>query len=83
MRDVVLAEWTKSSGNIVQFKLYKHNGYLRLDFREYFAVGDKWKPTRKGVNLPARAASDLSKSAERAVKLIEKQAAKKIRRGRG
>jgi len=75
MGDIVLTEWTKGNGNIVRFKLYKLECHLRLGIREYFPVGDQWKPTRKGINLPARAADDLSKAAKRAVGLIERKKA--------
>jgi hypothetical protein len=72
MREVVLAEWSRPNGHLLRFKLHKYQGKLRLDLREYYPAGDEWKPTPKGINLPASAANELFKSAERAVELIER-----------
>jgi hypothetical protein len=79
MQDIVLAEWQKGNGNIIRFKVYELDGHLRLDLREYFPVDGEWKPTRRGINLPARAANEISKSAKRAGRLVESRATKKRR----
>ena len=72
MKSNLIAEWQKNDGDVVRITLGYFKGRLRLDFREYYRDGADYRPTKRGINLPAERLADLKKVVRRGIK-IEKR----------
>jgi Transcriptional Coactivator p15 (PC4) len=64
-----LIEWKKRDGNIIRFAVGLYKKKIRLDIREFYRAEDAYKPTKKGINLPADAIEELVRASERALKV--------------
>jgi Transcriptional Coactivator p15 (PC4) len=76
MESRLIAEWPKANDDVVRMTLGFYKGRLRLDIREYYRHGKDYRPSKRGINLPAERLSDLKKATLRGIK-IEKRLRRK------
>ncbi len=69
MKNHLIAEWPKNNGDVVRITLGFFKGSLRLDLREYYRDGCDYRPTKRGINLPAERLRDFKKVVRRGIKI--------------